>query len=135
MPGVDEIDLSIGGVGSFALSSVHRCWTADPAVHESAGPHGVTGVRTFYNDVIVASLRAGNAVHPRGSILVKELYDGEAIDGYAVNIKVEDGEGSDRWLFFEGFAPTFAGFYGRAEPLCAGCHVGGRDHVLSQLPP
>ena len=43
MPLLDELDVSPGGLSSFALSFGYRCWVADEAIHPSAGPHAETG--------------------------------------------------------------------------------------------
>ena len=35
----------------------------------------------FFNDIVTASLRAGNETHPVGSILVKELFEDDGRHG------------------------------------------------------
>jgi hypothetical protein len=131
---IDTLDTSQSGLLAFIMTGDYKCWLAEPAVHESAGPHAVTGVRTFFNDKVAASLRAGTGVHPRGSILVKELYNGPDIMGYAIDVKDTDGTGASNWIFYEGFAPSFNGYYGRANSTCTGCHSQGVDYVRSRLP-
>ncbi len=51
--------------------------TADAQPHPSAGPHTRAGrpVRVFFSDALAASLKAGNTSHPRGSAVVKEMFE------------------------------------------------------------
>jgi hypothetical protein len=131
---VDTMDTSQQGLIAFAQSGAYLCWTAEPAVHPSAGPHASTGVRTFFNDKLTASLAAGNTTHPKGSIVIKELYDSSGIMGYATDLKISDGTGAGTWLFSELFLPSGNGYYGVANGTCTGCHQGGTDYVLTSLP-
>jgi hypothetical protein len=116
----------------------YRAWTAESAVHPSGGPHGSSGVRTFLNDAVVASLASGNAAHPTGAALVKELYRGnQVLSGWAVEIKIQaDSAGGNGWYWWEG-----VGLSGRGLGVCTGCHAGGiapgyvsKDYVLTPFP-
>jgi hypothetical protein len=133
-PEVEGMETSEAGVAAFVRDRRHQGWLAEPAVHDSLGPHGK--VRVFFNDVAVRSLQAGNATHLKGAILVKELYtsDGGALLGYALEAKVKDGPGKDTWLFFEGGPPYENNFYGLGDPTCHGCHAAGTDYVVTALP-
>ncbi len=134
-PVVGGLDTSEQGIVSFVKERKYGDWLAEPAVHPSSGPHGP--VRVFFNGTSVDSLRANNATHPVGSILVKELYapDGTELIGHALDVKVEAGAGKDTWLFFEGTLPGYRdNFYGRGHETCHGCHEAGTDYVTSSLP-
>jgi hypothetical protein len=134
-PVVGGLDTSEPGIVTFVKERRYQGWFAEPAVHESSGPHGQ--VRVFFNDTAVESLRANNATHPVGSILVKELYapDGKQLVGHALDVKVEAGAGKDTWLFFEGALPGYKNnFYGRGHEACHGCHEPGKDYVTIELP-
>ncbi|MFP2908377.1 hypothetical protein ACLESD_25655 [Pyxidicoccus sp. 3LFB2] len=134
---VGELDTSEAGITAFVRDGRYQTWLAEPAPRDSVRSHGPK-VRVFFNDVLAASLRAGNATHPKGSITVKELYesDGKTLRGYALDVKVAEGSGKDTWIFYEGFGPDFDdNYYGRAHSTCHGCHAdGGRDYVLTPLP-
>ncbi len=107
-------------------------WAAESGVHTSAGPHGM-GVRTFVNDVLFASLSAGNAEHPVGAAIVKELYDGDAVGGWAVMRKLATGQGGDGWYWYEVVGDAiYADDTGVA--LCTGCHGMGTDYVRTPFP-
>lgn len=134
-PIVGGLDTSEQGIVSFVKERRYKDWLAEPAVHQSSGPHGP--VRVFFNDVSVESLRANNATHTVGSILVKELYapDGKELIGHALDVKVEAGAHKDTWLYFEGVLPGYKNnFYGRGHETCHGCHEAGKDYVTTALP-
>jgi hypothetical protein len=114
-------------------------WTPEPAAHPSTGPHG-GNVRTYYNPILVEDLRAGRTVFSKKAAMVKELYgsSGEQVIGYAVMRKVRrrSGGAGRGWLFYETFdVATGRGFYGRGQPLCAGCHATGVDFLQSPFRP
>lgn len=117
---------------AFVKAGSYKTWKAEPAIHASTGPHG-GNVRTYVNDVLYASLKAGNTSHPKGSIVVKELYGGgtSSLTGHAVDIKDEQ---TGEWVFYEGFAPGYSApyyFRGTAN-FCASCHAPGLDYVLTK---
>lgn len=113
---------------SLARSGAYRSWAGEAAPHRSAGPHNT--VRTFVNEPLITSLRAGAETHPNGSITVKELSDGEKLTGYAIDWKGDDGE----WRFFEGFEPALNEyFYKGTDNGCAGCHRPGKDFFLTPV--
>lgn len=124
------LDTSAAGLTAFVRSGEYKSWRAEPQVHASTGPHG--NVRSYVNEVLYGSLKAGNAVHPRGSVVVKELYGPSAeLSGHAVDVKEE---GSGQWVFFEGFVPNYSRpyYYRGTSNLCADCHAnGGVDYVLT----
>ena len=91
------------------------------------------------NDVLAASLEAGNGQHPRGSEVVKEMYmeDG-TLEGWAVMVKTQDdSDGGQGWFWYEatstepGAEPFMSG---NGIPLCFGCHSTGSDYVLTKWP-
>ncbi len=133
---IQELDTSEAGIVAFVKEGRYKSWRAEPAVHETRAPHG-DKVRVYFNDTVAASLRAGNATHPAGSIVVKELYDddGKTVTGHALEVKVADGASKDTWIFYEGFGPSYErNYYGRGHDSCHGCHASGRDYVTSALP-
>lgn len=133
---VNGLDTSEAGITSFVREGRYKEWLAEPTVHETRAPHG-SKVRVFFNDVVTASLRAGNETHPVGSILVKELFedDGKTSKGHALDVKISEGAGKDTWIFYEGFEPDYSNnYYGRGHSTCHGCHESGKDYVTSPLP-
>ena len=109
--------------------------------HPSAGPHTKYGrpVRVFVNEILGASLEAGNDEHPVGSETVKEMYspDGD-LEGWAVMVKTQnESDGGLGWFWYEatstepGADPFMAG---NGVPMCFGCHTSGKDYVLTSWP-
>jgi hypothetical protein len=109
--------------------------------HPTTGPHTKIGwpVRVFLGPKIDASLKAGNASHPIGSSIVKEMYDGRGkLQGWAVMVKTSaDSAGGKGWFWYEvtsttdGSKPVASG---NGVPLCFGCHFTGHDFVLTGYP-
>jgi hypothetical protein len=107
-------------------------WAAESGIHASAGPHG-GDVRTYVNAALFDSLSANATSHPVDAAVVKELYDGNAVAGWAVMTKVAPGEGGDTWYWYELVgSSTYAD--GIGEDLCSGCHQDGVDQVLTPFP-
>ncbi|WNG57827.1 hypothetical protein F0U59_25995 [Archangium gephyra] len=133
---IQDLETSEAGITAFVREGRYKDWLAEPGVHETRAPHG-SKVRVFFNDTVVQSLRTGNATHPVGSILVKELYesDGKTLRGHALDVKIAEGTGKDTWIFYEGFGPEYSSnYYGRGHSTCHGCHASGRDYVTTELP-
>lgn len=106
-------------------------------VHASSGPHGGS-VRTYITPSLDASLAAKAVEHPEGSAMVKELYTGAEVSGWAVAVKTASTSAAgDNWYWYEIFGTTSATkpvADGKGLPGCKGCHSGGKDFVLSPYP-
>ena len=71
-------------------------------MHPSRGPHSRFGhpVRVFMDTKMDGSLAAGNAEHPTGSAIVKEMYtEDDKLEGWAVTVKTSMGQGGDGWFW------------------------------------
>ena len=113
----------------------------ESAMHKSAGPHQKLGlpVRVFMNDLISESLAAGNAEHPKGSIIVKEMFKKDKSPyGWAVMAKTNDtSDSGEGWFWYEvtdsnDFTKIVA--HGNGVTGCFSCHTAGSDYVLSAFP-
>jgi cytochrome c553 len=112
--------------------------------HPSRGPHREFRwpVRVYMNDTLAASMEAGNAEHPEGSGVVKEMYtaDGSELTGWAVSVKTRPTtDGGKGWFWYEvideeiGDPSVFA--IGNGVEGCYACHArGGVDMVLTTWP-
>jgi len=111
-------------------------WTAESAPHRSGGPHGSI-VRTYLNDIVFDSLAIGNAQHPSGAALVKELFGANnTVAGWAVEVKIQsDSAGGNGWYWYEGGSLSGVGL-----GICTGCHGNNfgpyvsKDFVLTPYP-
>ncbi len=113
----------------------------ESAAHPSRGPHSKFGrpVRVFMDAKIEASLAAGNAEHPAGSSIVKEMYTAAGeLEGWAVMVKTATAsDGGDGWFWYENTSTTSGAnpvAVGNGVPLCYGCHSTGEDFVLTHHP-
>ncbi|HLL54193.1 MAG TPA: hypothetical protein VK447_11635 [Myxococcaceae bacterium] len=136
-PAVDGLDTSRDGIARFLREDSWRSWTGDaqPRAPLRNSPHGF--VRVFFNPKLEASLRTNALTHPVGSIAVKESYasDGVTVAAQLLEVKVAEGAAKDTWLYFEATPPDYRQpYYGRGIQVCTGCHVDGRDFVISPLP-
>jgi hypothetical protein len=122
------------GITAFLQTQEHQGWVKEPAPHESSGPHG--RVRSYFNDKYRLARMSGTYPMPVGATSVKELYDGEALDGWAVGIKTKAGVGADTWTWWEGFQGSLPDvkYFGVANPTCEGCHVGAAAMDRSLTP-
>jgi cytochrome c553 len=111
-------------------------WYHDGEIHQSAGPHNM--VRTFYNQILEDSMKAGNKTHPMGAMAVKELYQGDKLIGWSSIAKIKDtGDQPSQWYFYQTQDITDPTKYDTAEPgaaACTVCHVNGEDMILSGFP-
>jgi hypothetical protein len=129
-----------GDIRQILQARSYRDWKSESKVHPSAGPHG-GNVRTYLNDSLFASLSAGGAEHPKGSMAVKELYSSgtETVTGWAVMQKTEDtSNGGAGWYWYEVFSTEPGStntIEGQGKTLCVSCHSGSpRDFVLAPFP-
>ena len=109
--------------------------------HPSEGPHTAIDlpVKVYMNDMIAASLTAGNAEHPEGSGIVKEMYsDAGELGGWAVMVKTQAATDNGKgWFWYEVTSATESNDVaakGNGVVGCAKCHSYGDDMVLSQFP-
>lgn len=127
----DLSDTSAKGILAYIQKGDYKQWKAEAATHDSKGPHGT--VRSFFNPTVVDSLTAKKSTHPKGSMVVKELYAGDAktLNGYAFMVKTVEGSGGDSWIWYEGLTPSYDQYYGQGLTTCTGCHSAGTDSVIS----
>lgn len=124
----------------FLNKGEYKAFPVHDERHASTGPH--TDVVVYYNQVVADSIRAGNAEHPAGSMIVKEQYKpGEFnLYGWSVSIKThEAGNAGKGWYWIEfldknDIANTYPKAPGNGVPECAACHTLGKDLVRSALP-
>jgi hypothetical protein len=113
----------------------------ESTTHPSAGPHTTIGlpVRVFMNEILDQSLKSGNAQHPQGAAVVKEMFtESGDLRGWAVAIKTDaDSDDGKGWYWYEvksttdNRRPVAAA---KGVSLCSGCHIAGQDFILSQYP-
>ncbi len=136
-----EVPTADGALHDYLRAGTYTDMAAlEAGRHPSAGPHARFGapVRVFMNDILSASLEAGNEEHPVGSEAVKEMYlaDG-TLEGWAVMVKTAMEGAGAAWFWYEatstepGADPFMSG---NGIPLCAGCHSTGNDYVLTRWP-
>jgi hypothetical protein len=122
------LETSQAGLSSFVAAGDWRAYIAEPAAHDSAGPHGQ--LRVFVDERLYSSLKAFALTHPLGSVAVAERYDldgGSA--GHLLTIKDTGAVGAE-WVFFEQSAVGETYERGTAGG-CGLCHAAGTDFVFT----
>ena len=121
---------------SYLQAGSYLGFASESKVHPSTGPHGGTGVRTFVNQALLASLTAGSAEHPAGAAAVKELYTSGKLAGWAVEVKTQaTSDGGAGWYWYEILSTSGSPLIGAKGPnFCSSCHASGHDHVLAPFP-
>jgi hypothetical protein len=119
----------------------YRSWHCEPEPHPARppGPHGTN--RICSNDRLAGA--GATDPFPIGAASVKELVDGDHVEGYAVAVKAapESGEDGAGWYWYEEVGGTVYG-EGRGFTGCTGCHEdagpsfapNARDFVFTQVP-
>ena len=143
--GADVVPTDKDELFSYLQAGTYKSFAREAEPHTSVGPHPSpalqpsSNVVAFFNGPMDASLKAGNATHPKGSAIVKEFHDSDGqVSGWAVSVKTaEDSQNGQAWYWYEVLSTTdgsdpVAAATGVA--LCAGCHSTGKDLVLSKYP-
>jgi hypothetical protein len=119
---------------TFVKAGAYKSWKAETAIHDSLGPHE-NRVLVYMNAQLYGSVKSGAAVHPVGSVAVKELYasTGTNIIGHALMVKESTSAGT-QWVFFEGSAPSYnsPSYFKGIANFCYGCHHATTDSILTQ---
>lgn len=124
-------------VNEWLAKGIYKKWACEAAPHpgRSDGAHGT--VRICSNPLLSSST---SGAFPVGAASVKELYQGSALIGYAVGVKVKAGTGKGNWYWYErSGSSVFADAVDAG--ICEGCHSGadntsgGRDRVFIQIKP
>lgn len=104
-------------------------WRCEPAPHDARPPGAHGRNRICSNEALATAGGAGE--FPVGAASVKELWDGAAVRGFAVAVRVAPGGGGSGWYWYErAGSSVFAD--GLGPPLCTGCHSGAaRDFVFT----
>ena len=120
-------------LASWLETGEYEDWPSEPEVHPSDGPH-FGDVRTFLSPDLADSLSDGEDIHPEGAAAVKELFGrGDSVLGHAVMVRVSASDRRNAWHWYEMFeGEQFAD--GRGVGVCADCHEGGVDFVLTSWP-
>ncbi|MEM9142066.1 MAG: cytochrome P460 family protein [Bacteroidota bacterium] len=137
-----EIPLEREQLFTYLTAGKYKAYTnQEKELHPSLGPHQRLGlpVKVFVNDVLASSLNQGNEEHPKGSVMVKEMYtENNELSGWAVMAKTQDKSDDGKgWFWYELTDPKDADMtlaMGNGVVGCIGCHSIGKDMVRSHFP-
>lgn len=137
MEGTDGPDPSdVASIKQFLLDQKYIDWTCEDAPRQARTGSAHGRARVCVDPLLATSLQAGNTLHPKGSMAVKELYtESDELSGHAMVIKTATPDDIESWTWYEDFAPDYDNpFYGAGISECAICHSGGADHIFFELP-
>jgi hypothetical protein len=143
--GADVVPTNKDELFSYLQAGTYKSFAREAEPHTSVGPHPSPAAQpsstvvAFFNGPMDASLKAGNATHPKGAAIVKEFHDSDGqLSGWAVSVKTaEDSQNGQGWYWYEILSTTDGGdpvAAANGVALCAGCHATGKDLVLSKYP-
>jgi mono/diheme cytochrome c family protein len=137
-----EVPLDKDELFTYLISKKYKEFkNQETKMHPSQGPHQKLGlpVKVFMNDKITASMEKGNAEHPMGSVIVKEMFNEDnTLSGWAVMAKTQDKtDGGNGWFWYEVTSPEnkdAIAAIGNGVTGCFSCHTIGKDMVRSNFP-
>ncbi|MBK1833290.1 cytochrome P460 family protein [Roseibacillus ishigakijimensis] len=142
-PEVDlEVPLEREALFAYLKEGKYKDFPAkETDMHPSVGPHLDYSwpVRVFMNKIVADSMTAGNDQHPKGSVVIKELFDNDKnLTGWAVMAKTHDDTDMGKGWYWTEFTSAVDATKevggGNGVPGCFGCHFAGKDMVRSHFP-
>jgi hypothetical protein len=108
----------------------YKSWACEPTKHGPTLGSAHGSVRICSNPLMAAS---SSGSYPVGAASVKELYSGDAINGYAIGVKVAAGEGANTWHWYERIGSVVVANSVGAG-ICEGCHRNAsRDRIYVRV--
>ena len=132
--GVGDLPINGDDAKAWLEANSYSGWEAESAVHAATlgSPHG--DVKIFVNAKLATSLGAANTAHPVGAASVKELYENDALIGWAYYVKIQaDSANGDGWYWYEITNDSVVAD-GNGDATCTGCHAAGVDYVRIGYP-
>jgi hypothetical protein len=121
----------LADVDAWLARGDYKRWKCESAPHDGRGSSPHKQNRICSNGKLSATTD-GN--YPVGAANVKELYEGGAVKGYAVMLKIKEGAGGANWYWFERLPSGSYPANGPDDGTCTGCHAGApKDSVFTQV--
>jgi hypothetical protein len=115
---------------AWLVEGHYQAWTCEAAAHPARPPgaHGMN--RICNNGVLSASV---NGTYPVGAASVKELYQNGRVTGFAVGVKLAEGDAASSWYWYEAYGDSVIAD-GVNRGICVNCHAGAaRDYVFTHV--
>ncbi|MBA3503990.1 MAG: hypothetical protein M4D80_38900 [Myxococcota bacterium] len=108
----------------------YESWRCEDAPHP-ARPPGAHGTNRICNNGVLSA--SANGTYPVGAASVKELYQSGRITGFAVGLKLADGDAASSWYWYEAYGDSVIAD-GANRGICVNCHAGApRDYVFTHV--
>lgn len=131
---VNQTDPQVPPQGHLALQpwladGHYRSWACEDAPHP-ARPPGAHGQNRICSNTALA---AATGTYPVGAASVKELWENGTVTGFAVGLKIAEGDAASSWYWYEAFGGSVVAD-GVDRAICVNCHAGApRDYVFTQV--
>lgn len=110
----------------------YQAWTCEAEAHPARPPGAHGSNRICSNAALSAS---ANGTYPVGAASVKELYQNGRVTGFAVGLKLAEGDAASSWYWYEAFGNNVIAD-GANRGICVNCHAGApRDYVFTHVRP
>ncbi len=138
VPDATTVPTEPAALFTFLASGAYGGFPQQASAHLPFGPHGISGVRVFYDTLLYESVMGPVGPHPKGSSAIAELYGAnKTLSGWAVSVKTAShSDGGFGWFWYEIAStddPTKLVGQGNGLGECIGCHAAGEDYVLTPL--
>ena len=105
-------------------------WACEEAPHP-ARPPGAHGTNRICSNAALSASATGT--YPVGAASVKELYQNGRVTGFAVGLKISEGNAAGSWYWYEAYGDSVIAD-GTNKGICVNCHSGApRDYVFTQV--
>ena len=108
----------------------YKDWACEDTPHP-ARPPGAHGTNRICSNAALSASTTG--AYPVGAASVKELWQNGAITGFAVGLKIAEGNAAGSWYWYEAFGDSVVAD-GANKGICVNCHAGApRDYVFTHI--
>lgn len=134
MGNADRPPTGADAVNRWLQDKHYERWACEASPHEERGssPHDRNRI---CSNMLISKHESGP--YPVGASAVKELYEDDKVNGYALYLKVREGTGSDTWYWFERIGSSIiadgVGSSGKPKDTCSDCHSSANDFVFTQV--
>lgn len=117
---------------AWLAAGSYKAWACEPVRHDAGNGSGHSASRICTNTK--QSTHTSTGAFPVGAASVKELYDGDVLEGYAVYVRAADGDGGEKRFWYERIGTSVIAL-GFGHTTCIGCHSGApKDYVFTVAP-
>lgn len=117
-------------IKAWLAAGHYKAWACEDAPHP-ARPPGAHGTNRICSNAVLSASASGS--YPVGAASVKELFQNGNVTGYAVGLKITEGNAAGSWYWYEAYGDGVIAD-GTNKGICVNCHAGApRDYVFTHV--